>query len=805
MAAIMAAIAIDFLLKEAQGRSAAVAYVHCNYKSQSNQSPINLLGSILTQLLWFRSTVFRELETSAGDVDVRRFVRSQTQRFPSCIRKDPELQELVTEKIAESVGGIPLKTAELSQALSVEIGARELDMDDIVPAEDIVSVCVGLVTIDKESDIIRLVHHTTQEYFQRAKPILIGLVQEHHFASVCLTYLNFDCFADQVSTSYQEVSDSMERYPLLCYSARYWGVHARSTQDPVSDIALRLLLNGPLVAFNVTSQQGTDALDITDSHKRTPLSFASQAGHEAVVRLLLDHKVNVDAEDFRSRGALSYASECGHEAVVQVLLDHEANIDAKHNYLGRGALSYAAIGGHRAVVRLLLNYNAKGNARDASGCTPLWKTAEAGSTAMSEELLNHEGVDIDAADTWTGNTPLLLAARRGYKEMVELLLRKSALDPVISDMEGRTALWYAAEKDHSEVAPILLDIQAVPEDVKDLYGQTPLAIAASRGNIATVVVLFENNSRDQDNWTPLLSAAYKGHASVLKALIRRGAPDINAVSKGGLMALFCAQCGLRKDCVTIPKKYPNVQARRDSEFGLPPTSRYLFLGNYLLDGERSINTISLLLALKILYPDYIFLLRGRSETRTDPGSFYDDCMQAKLCTGAWELFNKCFDCLPIAAIIGKRILAVPSGLNPKLCHLELIRRLWRPRKIPRSRAYYLICDDTMGLEFYESGEEESGEEESDEEQSEKEEGRNSLFSGLDIVTHVVAQYNLDLICVSSKNALREGYKFCAERKLVKLFTLPNYLDVHNNSGTVMEGGRITALFFSIRFVTIVRG
>lgn len=57
----IAAIAIDFLLKTAQVRSAMVAYVYCNYKSQENQSTISLLGIILKQLLRSHPTVPKSL------------------------------------------------------------------------------------------------------------------------------------------------------------------------------------------------------------------------------------------------------------------------------------------------------------------------------------------------------------------------------------------------------------------------------------------------------------------------------------------------------------------------------------------------------------------------------------------------------------------------------------------------------------------------------------------------------------------------------------------------------------------------
>ena len=55
----------------------------------------------------------------------------------------------------------PLTTIELQHAIAVEIDEAELDEDNLPGIEDMVTVCAGLVAIDKESDIIRLVHYTT--------------------------------------------------------------------------------------------------------------------------------------------------------------------------------------------------------------------------------------------------------------------------------------------------------------------------------------------------------------------------------------------------------------------------------------------------------------------------------------------------------------------------------------------------------------------------------------------------------------------------------------------------------------------
>jgi ankyrin repeat protein len=122
-----------------------------------------------------------------------------------------------------------------------------------------------------------------------------------------------------------------------------------------------------------------------------PLHLAAEKGHNDVVKLLLEHKAEVDAKTESGETPLYLAAEKGHKDVAELLLSHGADVNAKDKNFGRTPLHEAAVFGHKDVVELLLAHGADINAKNKNGETPLRFASGMGYEDVEELLRQHGG------------------------------------------------------------------------------------------------------------------------------------------------------------------------------------------------------------------------------------------------------------------------------------------------------------------------------------------------------------------------------------------------------------------------------
>ncbi|CAD8207099.1 unnamed protein product [Paramecium pentaurelia] len=205
--------------------------------------------------------------------------------------------------------------------------------------------------------------------------------------------------------------------------------------------------------------------------------------------------------------------------------------------------------------------------------------------------------------------------------------------------------------------------------------------------------------------------------------------------------------------------------------GYPPESNYLFLGDYVDRGKQSLETICLMLAYKIKYPENFFLLRGNHECASINRiyGFYDECKR-RYTIKLWKTFTDCFNCLPVAALIDEKILCMHGGLSPELSNLEQIRRIMRPTDVPDTG---LLCD----LLWSDPDKDVQG-------WADNERGVSYVYSQ-EIVQVFLKKHELDLIC-RAHQVVEDGYEFFSKRQLVTLFSAPNYCGEFDNAGAMMS-------------------
>ncbi|KAF7549254.1 hypothetical protein G7046_g8413 [Stylonectria norvegica] len=205
--------------------------------------------------------------------------------------------------------------------------------------------------------------------------------------------------------------------------------------------------------------------------------------------------------------------------------------------------------------------------------------------------------------------------------------------------------------------------------------------------------------------------------------------------------------------------------------GFPPTSNYLFLGDYVDRGKQSLETILLLICYKLKFPENFFLLRGNHECAnvTRVYGFYDECKR-RCNVKIWKTFIDCFNTLPIAAIVAGKIFCVHGGLSPALSHMDDIRNIARPTDVPD----YGLLNDLLW----------SDPADMDQDWEANERGVSYCF-GKRVITDFLAAHDFDLIC-RAHMVVEDGYEFFNDRVLVTVFSAPNYCGEFDNWGAVMS-------------------
>ncbi|KAK0831145.1 hypothetical protein LTR02_015145 [Friedmanniomyces endolithicus] len=172
-------------------------------------------------------------------------------------------------------------------------------------------------------------------------------------------------------------------------------------------------------------ENGAD-MNIDEACWAEALECASGAGEEEIVRLLLEHRVDVKAAFSQDRSsvfehACKLAALYHHKEIVELLLADGAS--------GEAALEVASGGGFEEIVVLLLEHGADVNAPPRDGCCTALQAASFGGFEVVVALLLAAGADVNGKGThWGGGETAIQCAESGRYEKVVMLLANAGAD-----------------------------------------------------------------------------------------------------------------------------------------------------------------------------------------------------------------------------------------------------------------------------------------------------------------------------------------------------------------------------------------
>ncbi|XP_027367950.1 serine/threonine-protein phosphatase BSL1 isoform X2 [Abrus precatorius] len=224
------------------------------------------------------------------------------------------------------------------------------------------------------------------------------------------------------------------------------------------------------------------------------------------------------------------------------------------------------------------------------------------------------------------------------------------------------------------------------------------------------------------------------------------------------------------------------------EYGFPSTAGdityidYLFLGDYVDRGQHSLETITLLLALKIEYPENVHLIRGNHEAADINAlfGFRIECIERMGESDgiwAWTRFNQLFNYLPLAALIEKKIICMHGGIGRSIHSVEQIEKLERPITMD---AGSIILMDLLWSDPTEN--------DSVEGLRPNARGPGLVTFGPDRVTEFCKKNKLQLI-IRAHECVMDGFERFAQGQLITLFSATNYCGTANNAGAILVVGR----------------
>lgn len=380
--------------------------------------------------------------------------------------------------------------------------------EDLESTNFVIKVCMGLVIVERESGIIRLLHHTALEYLQQNMTCLWSLeysetpetcfpppksskyaVREIHqdMAKICIKYLSCATIRYTLRQKHRRgLEVGSVKSPFLGYTGKHWAHHWREgfneTTLPVSTIQITTaFLKNEMVARIIFYMAFAGIA--ADVKEMTMIHVVAYFGLTSMIDICLNNGHDIHATTRDGENALWFALVGKHEGTSKALLQRGVKEVFVRTPIWKrlSSLDLAINQGMRVAADLLLddNFGARINpetkvsthyekALDRPRCRnfvrPLIVAVVNGNLDMTKMLLErgadplakHDFAIDDSEDNSEGSTALMIAAQGGYEDIVEFLLH--ADDSAVNAVDDcyRTPFYWAVCRARWSAANVLL-------------------------------------------------------------------------------------------------------------------------------------------------------------------------------------------------------------------------------------------------------------------------------------------------------------------------------------------------------------
>ncbi|GMH43254.1 LOW QUALITY PROTEIN: hypothetical protein BSKO_11176 [Bryopsis sp. KO-2023] len=338
-----------------------------------------------------------------------------------------------------------------------------------------------------------------------------------------------------------------------------------------------------LLDWAKSTEEREHLFEIESNAGATALYLATQENWLESVQLLLERGADPNHGLKKlNTTPLMVASEFGDVASIEALAKGGADLGST-TIDGRNALFIAAQSGHKDVVSAILDagygVNEASLVPGGAATTPFGAAILNKHWDVIEEFVRR-GVDVNS-EMANGIRPLWYAAKIGFRDLVDLLIERNAqVEGPGSDVDGVEPIMVAAYWGHASVIRSL--VRAGGDVESSVDGWTCLGVAVHRGHFDVVNELLIHNANVDVNVfggnTPLMIAARRGDARILKSLLKGGA-EVELKNDVGTTALhFSVEAGESTNCVRLLLEFrAEVDALDDA--GDTPLAHAAMYGN----------------------------------------------------------------------------------------------------------------------------------------------------------------------------------------------------------------------------------